>query len=138
MSKESVGKDGSSGAVAVAVIMIVAAIGVPAGWYGPRVTSAVVSQPVPINVAVEAPVVTEALTPVEADQLVADPATAAKRQPEKDKIKAREEKGAITNAIAPRQPAPTIAAVDTAKAGPKRITVTVTRDESGRYASVRR
>ena len=83
MSKESVGKDGSSGAVAVAVIMIVAAIGVPSGWYGPRVTSAVVSQQLPINVAVEAPVVTEALTPVEADQLVADPATAAKRQPEK-------------------------------------------------------
>ena len=41
---------------------------------------------VPINVAVEAPVVTEALTPVEADQLVADPATAAKRQPEKKRL----------------------------------------------------
>lgn len=138
ISKESIGKRRFiGGAVAVVVIMTVAAIGVPAGWYGPRATSAVVSPPIPTNTPVEAPVVSEAPTPVETDPLVEDPAaaTAAKRQREKDKIKAREEKApTTTNAVAPSQtPAsPTVAAPDTAKSGPKRVTVTVTYDESGR------
>jgi hypothetical protein len=136
ISKESIGKRRFiGGAVAVVVIMTVAAIGVPAGWYGPRVTSAVVSQPVPTNAPVETPVVSEAPPTLQADPLVEDPAaaTAAKRQRE-SKIKAREEKAATANAVAPSQTQapPTVAAVNTAKSGPKKVTVTVTYDESGR------
>jgi len=125
------------GAVAVVVVMAVAAIGVPAGWYGPRV-SPVVSQP-----HTEAPVlpatVSETSTATELEQSTTESleeSAATKRQREKDRIKAREEregKASLNTAPSTSTPAGSaVSVVESPKAGPKRVTVTVTYDESGR------
>jgi hypothetical protein len=140
ISKESIGKRRFiAGAVAVVVMMTVAAIGVPAGWYGPRVTSAVVTQPsLPTATSAAVPVsetapVTEPEQPVEENS---EDAAVAKRQPEKERVRirdeAREERVPAPNSAAPNSQTVAPAVVETAKAGPKRVTVTVTYDESGR------
>lgn len=127
-----------AGAIAFAVLASVAAIGVPAGWYSRTTASAVATQPATATAPVE-PVVAEApSTPTAVAPEVtqpnerADEALAAKRQreKEKEKAKAREEKAAALT-----QPASTStasSATDSAKSGPKKITVTVAYDESGR------
>jgi uncharacterized protein DUF4388 len=124
-----------AGAVAFAVIASVAAIGVPAGWYNRAAVSA--SAPPPIETAVPVqPPVTEtasneaAVEPVQATDRAED-ANALKRQreKEKEKAKAREEKAA---ALTRASTAPPSVAAETAKGGPKKITVTVAYDESGR------
>jgi len=125
------------GAVAVVVVMAVAAIGVPAGWYGPRV-SPVVSQPnigapvVPATVA-ETPTVAELEQPTTES---VDDGAAARRQREKDRIKAREERdGRASLNTSPSASTPAgsaVSVVESPKSGPKRVTVTVTYDESGR------
>lgn len=137
---ESIGKRKHfiAGAVAVAVLASVAAIGVPAGWYG-RARATVVSQP--LNAAA-APFSTEAtnVEEVSKNELVApvdhsnEAALAAKRQREKERVKARDEKAAMLNqfATSSSSPAPADDTSDPAKPGPKRIAVTVTYDESGR------
>jgi hypothetical protein len=122
------------------VIASVAAIGIPAGWYGRAKAAAVASQPATTTAAV----VTE---PAEANQPAAlaesspaseqtdETALAARRQHEKEKAKAREEKAApaLTQPpTAPAAPAPASVAADSAKSGPKKITVIVSYDESGR------
>ena len=125
-----------AGAVALAVIASVAAIGVPAGWYNRAKASAVAGQPTNTAAITEtaAPVAevpsgaaAETLQPNDHND---EAALAAKRQHEKERAKAREEKAALT------QPAPAAApnnvSNEAAKAGPKKITVTVTYDESGR------
>jgi len=91
----------ATGGVAFAVIASVAAIGVPAGWYGPAKASAVVIQPTTAAVTV-APT-PELAVPTESSQTsdhTDETALAARRQheKEKDKAKAREEKaaGALT------------------------------------------
>ena len=142
MSSESITrrKVAIAGAVAFAVIASVAAIGIPAGWYGrakaaavtsqPATAAAVVSDPAPVVVTNEPAASVEISQPSDhADEA----ALAAKRQREKDKAKAREEKAAL-NQPAPGStaPAPTAVAPEAAKSGPKKITVTVTYDESGR------
>ena len=139
MSKESVSRRKYIAvAVAVVVVMAVAAIGVPAGWYGSQV-SPVVSQP---NLA-EAPVapapVAETPTVSEVEQPTTeslDDNAAAKRQRERDRIKAREEreeKASLNTSASASTPAGSaVSVVETQKAGPKRVTVTVTYDESGR------
>ena len=119
------------GAIAVAVLASVAVIGVPAGWYGSKATAAVEStstpapppaQPQPETTATAQPQATEAV-PTE------DPAAlAAKRQREKERQKrdaARAQSEAASVASAPVINEP-------ARPGSKRVTVTVSYDESGR------
>lgn len=146
MSSESLGRRrfAIAGAVAFAVLASVAAIGVPAGWYGRARAAVVVSRPAanpasapePLSPAV-AEVPKNELAPAESAQpnIQSDEAALAlKRQREKEKARLREEKLATVNQPAPGAalPAPTNVAAETAKVGPKKIAVTVTYDESGR------
>jgi hypothetical protein len=130
----TVGRDtGSSrkplfiGAIAVAVLGSVAAIGVPAGWYHkakPAQATAAVATPVPQSTQAETPQPqpesSASTSPTE------DPGAARRlqQQREKDK-KARDTKNAPENVAA--QPAPA--------SNGKRVTVTVTYDEAGRVTS---
>ena len=127
-----------AGAVAFAVVASVAAIGVPAGWYSRAKASAVANQPATAAAVAQpaAPVATT--SELAASSQASQPsdhadegALAAKRQREKDKAKAREEKAALTQPAAGSTP-PVGVAPESAKSGPKKITVTVTYDESGR------
>ncbi|MDQ5846336.1 MAG: DUF4388 domain-containing protein [Acidobacteriota bacterium] len=141
ISKESMGKRRYmiASVVTVVVLMTVAAIGVPAGWYG-RTDLTAVSQPLtaatttkPASSTVPEVATEEVAQPAENNEL----ADAAKRQRDKEKAKAREEarqdKAALLNSPAPTSPAASTNVVpETAKASPKKITVTVVYDESGR------
>lgn len=132
-----------AGAIVFAVVASVAAIGFPAGWYRAK-AAAVVSQPAPAP----ASPTTEQTSPNLADASQSnfaapeetssdEAAQAARRQRERDKerekAKAREEKAAALDQPAPgsTSAAPT-SVVDAAKPGPKKVTVTVAYDESGR------
>jgi hypothetical protein len=123
-----------AGAVAFAVIASVAAIGVPAGWYSPaKASPAVVSQP--STAAVTEVPTPELAVPVESSQPsdhADETALAARRQHEKDKARAREDRAAATLTGSSTASVPTSVAPATAKSGAKKITVTVTYDESGR------
>ena len=125
-----------AGAVAFAVIASVAAIGVPAGWYSRAKASASATQPTTTAAPVE-PIVTEAPSIATVAPEVAQPsdrpddALAAKRQREKEKTKARQEKAAALTQSALTSTT-TNTTTDSAKSGPKKITVTVAYDESGR------
>jgi uncharacterized protein DUF4388 len=131
-----------AGAVAVAVVTSVVAIGFPAGWYGriktPPVSGQPASQSAPADASSSSAVtevpVSEPSGYSEATDRNNDAALAAKRQREKDKVKAREEKAATLNrsSATSSSPAPATVATETVKPGPKRISVTVTYDESGR------
>ena len=125
-----------AGAVAIAIIASVAVAGVPAGWYGrdkaPAVVSQTESQPaVPVSTSdASAPAASES-SDAPLESVAADPANeaalAAKRQRDRERAK--------TKSAAENQPLPNIApalGVDPAKAGPKKVTVTVSYDESGR------
>jgi hypothetical protein len=132
-----------AGAVVLAVLVSVAAIGVPAGWYSRARASAVANPPAttaaatiepsaPVNAAPESAPTLEVLTNERSDE--AAQALKRQREKEREKEKAREEKAAAAQtqaASGASAPASTNAA-DSAKAGPKKITVTVTYDESGR------
>ena len=131
------------GAVAVAIIASVAALGVPAGWYGGGRTAAVVtqseSQPPASTSDASAPAVAEASTEGPAESVAAadplnDAALAAKRQRDREKAKAREAKAATETQTVPNLSPPAAATVgsDPVKPGPKKVAVTVTYDESGR------
>ena len=136
-----------AGAVVLAVVASVAAIGFPAGWYRAK-AAPVVSQPAtpPVTTATTEPSSpnvanasqSEFAAPVESGDQSDEAAQAAKRQRERDKekekAKAREEKAAALGQPAPGSTTapPASAATDAAKAGPKKITVTVAYDESGR------
>lgn len=147
ISKDSMGKRRFliTGAVAVVVLASVAAIGVPAGWYGRTLPSSAASQPSiqPTTAApIEEPVSTttaevpkdEAVEPVEATVQSNEAALAAKRYRDMQKAKAREERAALLNQSAPTSPAPapTNVVADGTKPGPRKVTVTVAYDESGR------
>jgi Domain of unknown function (DUF4388) len=131
-----------AGAVAFAVLASVAAIGVPAGWYGHAKTPAVATQAANTAATSEpsSPTVAEApqneAVPSETSQPGEsnEAALAAKRQREREKAKAREDRSAALTRPAPNSalPAPTNVAGEAAKSGPKKIVVTVTYDESGR------
>ena len=127
-----------AGAVAFAVLASVAAIGVPAGWYSRAKASAVASQPASAAAVVQPAAPVAPTSELAASSQASQPsdhadeaALAAKRQHEKDKAKAREEKAALTQPAAGSTP-PVGVAPESAKSGPKKITVTVTYDESGR------
>lgn len=146
IGSESVGKRKFviAGAVAFAVVASVAAIGVPAGWYGRARTAAVASQPVSNAATTElsSPAVAEVpksdvAAPSDGSQpgeRSDEAALAAKRQREREKARAREEKASALDQPAPGSPsaAPTNVVSEAAKSGPRKITVTVTYDESGR------
>jgi hypothetical protein len=138
MSTESISKRkfAIAGAVAFAVIASVAAIGVPAGWYrSAKASPAVVSQPSTAAV-MEVPT-PELAVPAESSQAsdhADETALAARRQHEKerDKAKAREERAAAALTASSTASVPTSVAPESGRSGPKKITVTVTYDESGR------
>jgi hypothetical protein len=123
--------------VVVAVLGTVAAVGVPAGWYSrtnvsEAATRSLVSTPVP-EPALEAdlPSTSDASqsenaadTNAPADDAAA---MAVRRQRERDRARAREDRAAMSN-----QPNGASSTRGAANAGPKRITVTVSYDESGR------
>ncbi len=136
IGKESMAKRKSlfAAAVVVAVLSTVAAVGVPAGWYNRAKVSAVTTQAV--STPASEPVLEPALLPSNPDashETVADTtaptdeAMAARRQRERDRARAREDRP--TNADQRNEAA---SARNAPTAGPKRITVTVFYDESGR------
>ncbi len=143
MSGESFGrrKFVVAGAVAVVVIASVAAIGVPAGWYGRAKTVEAANQLAPpvsteTSTASAQPDVSQTETPVTeaSEQSNDDAALAARRQREREKerAKAREERAASPlNPVTSSASLPTSAGSDS-RPGPKRVAVTVTYDESGR------
>jgi len=131
-----------AGAVAFAIIASVAALGVPAGWYGRSKQPPVSTQPEtqPTNVAVPdttlavAPEDTTGAVPEANAEELNDAMLAAKRRRDLEKARARDAKAA-TDAQAvttPAAPVPTPMAAAQPKAGPKKVVVTVTYDESGR------
>jgi Domain of unknown function (DUF4388) len=117
-----------AGAVAVALLASVAAIGVPAGWYTRSNAASVVAEAPPVAAPVVQPeatatpeaVPTESPVPtVSADDAAA---LAARRQRERDRIRAREERAPLS--AASMNPSNS--------SGSKKVSVTVTYDESGR------
>ncbi|MGH9872444.1 MAG: DUF4388 domain-containing protein [Pyrinomonadaceae bacterium] len=136
MSSESMDKRkvAIAGSVVFAVIASVAAIGFPAGWYSRAKASEATTQPATAAAVTEAPS-PELAVPVSSQPSQPDEnALAARRQHEKEKAKAREERAAaaLTSAAGSTAAVPTSLASETAKSGPKKITVTVSYDESGR------
>ena len=145
MSRESMSrrKPLIAGAVAVAVILSVAAIGVPAGWYG-RSKPVASNQPdsSPSSQSQPAPT-TDSATAKSGSSGTEARATdaaglAAKRQREKEKaVKAREERANAAAGNASPKPALSPGSQTTnsdvaSKPGPKKATVQVTYDEAGR------
>jgi hypothetical protein len=135
-----------AGATALAVIGSVAAIGVPAGWYGRTKTTAVASQPESQSATTAS---TTADSPSTVDetpknQLAGpsestnpndhsnDAALAVKRQHDREKAKAREERAGALNQPAANLSSSTPNNGESGKSGPKKVSVTVTYDESGR------
>jgi len=116
------------GAIVVAVLGSVAAIGVPAGWYHKKPAPVVESS----SQQAPSPQATQAQTAAQPEPVATEPnpsddaALAAKRQREKDK-KARDARTAEAAASAAPVPNPA--------ASGKRVVVTVTYDEAGRVTS---
>ena len=132
-----------AGAVAFAVLASIAAIGIPAGWYGRAKSATDASQAASNAASIEpsSPAVAEvpmdeaaSLENSEPDNRTDEAALAAKRQREREKARAREDKSPALNesATRPTAAAPTTVVTEAAKSGPKKISVTVTYDESGR------
>ena len=132
------GKDAGSrkplfiGAIAVAVVASVAVIGVPAGWYSSKAkpvttdaaTTATVA-PTQTQTETPAPAPTESVAPQPGEDAAA---LALRRQRERDKAKQQRDAARAQNQSAPVQPQVT----EPSRPGSKRVTVTVTYDESGR------
>lgn len=137
MNKESMSKRKPllAGAVVVALLASVAVIGVPAGWYSKPKAVVAVSQPADAVAAEPQPAVPASTEPSTSEAAATDThaedaaAQAAKRQREKDRAKAREEKAGLVNRLSGSS-AP--AATAGFPSGPKKVSVTVTFDESGR------
>jgi hypothetical protein len=117
------------GAIAVAVVASVAVIGVPAGWYSSKAKPA----PVETTTATAQPTQSQPENPTPAPVEAApaapgeDPAAAAlRRQRERDK--AKRDAARAQNEAAATQPQIS----EPSKPGSRRVTVTVTYDESGR------
>jgi hypothetical protein len=117
------------GAIVVAVLGSVAAIGVPAGWYHKKPAAVVESssQQAPSPQATQAQTATQPEPVATESNASDDAAAAAKRQREKDK-KARDARAEAASNVAP-------APVANPAATGKRVVVTVTYDEAGRVTS---
>jgi hypothetical protein len=128
-----------AGAVGLALICSVAAIGIPAGWYKRTKASVTASEPV-AAATTEAqltsptvPEVSNSQTPEATAHIEDAAAIAAKRQRERDRVRTREEKAATSNQLsAASLSSPVGASTEPASSGPKKVSVTVTYDESGR------
>jgi len=130
-----------AGAVVVAILGSVVAIGVPAGWYRrnkPVVTATPNAVPLEVQPVAnnEAPANAETPTPAVDTQATDTAALAAKRQRERERARARDEKAAQGgNAAANPNSAATSQTASSnpeTKAGPKKVTVQVTYDDAGR------
>jgi hypothetical protein len=122
-----------AGAVVVALLGSVAAIGVPAGWYTRSKAASVVAEAPPVVTPAPQPEVTASPetvateSPAPATSSTDDAAAlAARRQRERDRARAREEKSALSTAST------TPSGTSGNSSGPKKVSVTVTYDESGR------
>lgn len=120
-----------AGAVAVALLGSVAAIGIPAGWYSRSKAAAVVAEAPPVVTPEAQPEVNPAPQPVASESPAASTsspedaaALAARKQRERERAKAREERAASNT--------PTASSSLANNSGPKKVSVTVTYDESGR------
>jgi hypothetical protein len=117
------------GAIAVAIVASVAVIGVPAGWYRSNAKPVAVESTNSANAPVQpqAEASAPAATETSPSSLGEDAAAlAARRQREKDK--ARRDAARAQNDAASLSPVP----AEPSKPGAKRVTVTVSYDESGR------
>lgn len=144
MNKQSMGMRRFliTGAVAIVVLGSVAAIGVPAGWYGraaatqPSVQPTVVPSPnLPSSIETAEVSKDELAEPAVTAEQNNEASLAAKRYREMQRAKAaREEKSALENQPLETAAVPATKTVvpDPAKPGPKKVTVSVTYDESGR------
>ena len=120
------------GAAVVAVLAIVAVIGIPAGWYSTKKAAAAAPE---ATAQPAAPQTAQAETPAQpqpsteqAAPANEDPAAAARRR-EKER-RAREAKANAGSTVASTPAAPPADAA--VKPGAKRVVVTVTYDETGR------
>lgn len=128
-----------AGGVVVAVLLSVAAIGVPAGWYGRPSAAAVVQPPKPAEVVAPPTSVAPEVVAEKPEEPVDNAAAvAAKRQRDKERS-GRDEKLEAqkqANPVASTVPATNTVTATTPKVGEKpgakKVTVTVTYDESGR------
>lgn len=134
-----------AGAVSVALVLSVAAIGFPAGWYGRNLAEPVATQADTSPIAPASSMSPSSVTEVPNGEVTEAPvssatadrndaALAAKRLKEKEKAKAREEKSAALTppAASSSSSPPANVVTEAAKVGPKKVSVTVTYDESGR------
>lgn len=134
-----------AGATALAVIGSVAAIGFPAGWYGRNRTTAAASQTESQTATADSTTAspTSAVDELSKNQLAEpsassepsdggnDAALAAKRQRDKERARARGERaGSLNQPPASLSSTAKNAAAESAK--PKKVSVTVMYDESGR------
>ena len=121
-----------AGAVAVALLGSVAAIGVPAGWYTRSKAASVVAEAPPVSVPVPQPEVSASPEAVAIESPATGASTddaaalAARRQRERDRARAREEKASLGTSSS------TSPGSSANGSGPKKVSVTVTYDESGR------
>ena len=123
--------------VIVAVLGSVAAVGVPAGWYSRNKVTAAASLPVTPAPAPEASSTTPPEQPAPSSASEANPspedsaALAARRQRERDRAR-REERPAVANQpVTPSSSSAASSSVPESR-GSKKVTVTVTYDETGR------
>ena len=141
IGQESMAKRKSlfAGLVVIAILGTVAAVGVPAGWYSrtkveAAATQSVIATPKPEPVVEPVPSTTdstESQSPDNASASADDSAvTAARRQRERDRPRTREDRA--NNQSNGASSAHSDKVLSGAANGPKRITVTVTYDESGR------
>jgi len=112
---------------------MIAVVGFPAGWYSRAKQATPVTEQVS-STATTQPEATNPETPspaTETDDQSRDAAALARRQRERERMRARETAppDAIPKNTANNAP---VSSPETAKQGPKRVTVTVTYDESGR------
>lgn len=139
-----------AGAVAAAVLVSVAAIGIPAGWYGRSKASVAESQPPPApeaspgpptvlpvpDSAVSNPQFSSSVATPQSTDVAAGAAKKQKDQRDRERARPRDEKAnAFVGKQTPRsasQPATPGAPSDVSKSGGKKATVQVTYDESGR------
>ena len=139
IDKESMAKQKPliASAVGLALAGSIAVVGIPAGWYSRAKDAVAASQPVHAAPAVIQALPIEEKTPnaedSDATTHLNDAAALARRQRERGRAKARAEKAAMVNGPSTRSlPGATSGAVDSARKGPKKISVAVTYDESGR------
>lgn len=149
-SSSSRGKFMKIGVVAVAVVLLVAAAGVPAGWYNSKKQS--VSVPPPVTTAAPAdtqnPTTQQQQQPEQSDASPSETvpsdqtqnkkdeaAEAAKRALEKERERIEREKRKEEQKKQEAAKTTEAQKNEQAKGGPKMVTVTVTYDESGRVTS---